>query len=110
MTTGAAWQIEQEAPEVIKPWANFDADAKLDIPFDWIDWLADKGTTYAGHTITTHPSLACTASVQSGGIVKARIEAAAALTVGTKYWVKCHIVDSDDQEDEQTLYLKAADK
>lgn len=112
MATGAAWQIEEEEPDVPKPWAQFDTDAILDIPFDWATWLADKETSYASHTITTHASLECTQSPQSGGVIKARIKkaAAATLTVGTKYWVRCRIVAADGQEEDQTLYLKAADK
>ena len=112
MTTGAAWQIDQEAPDVIKPWANFDTDAILDIPFDWSEWLADKETVYGSHTIQTHPDLECTTSSQAQGIIKARIKkaSAATLTIGTKYWIRCRIVAADGQTDDQTLYLKAIDK
>lgn len=118
MTTGAAWNIDQEAPDVLKPWANFDADAIRDIPFDWTEWLADIESTYASHTITTHADLECTnpTTGESGGIIKARIQKNPAgdplLTTAGKYtyWVKCHIVAADGQEDEQTLYLRIVAK
>lgn len=112
MATGNAWTIDEEAPAVLKPWANFDTDATLDIPFDWAEWLTDKGTTYSSHTITTHASLQCPSSSQASGVIKARIKKAAAATLAnnTKYWVTCHIVTADGQEDEQTVYLKAVNK
>ena len=107
MTTGAAWNVSNP----LKPWAYFDADAVREIPFDWIDWLADIGASYASHVITTHVDLECTnpTSGHVAGVIGAFINKAPAgadLVIGTKYWVTCHIVASDTQEDDQTLWLK----
>lgn len=112
MTTGAAWNIDEEDPDVPKPWAHFDTDATLDIPFDWATWLTDKGTTYSSHAITTHASLECTQSSQASGVITARIRkaTAATLTVGTKYYVTCRITTANGQVEDQTVYLKAANR
>lgn len=112
MTTGAAWNIEEEAPAVPKPWAHFDTNAALDIPFDWATWLADKGTSYGSHVILTHASLECTQSSHASGVITARIRkaSAATLTVGTKYEVTCRITTANGQVEDQTVYLRAANR
>lgn len=112
MATGDAWTIDQEAPDVLKPWAQFDSDAILDIPFDWSEWLADKGTTYSSHSVITHASLECTQSSQASGVIKVRIKKATAATLvaGTKYEVTCRIVAADGQQEDQTVYLRATSK
>lgn len=116
MTTGAAWIIEGEPPEdLVKPWAWFDKDDIIDIPFDWTLWLADKETTYGSHEVTTHADLICTnpTTGESGGVIKSRIKknpAGADLVNNTKYWVTCHIVAADGQESDQTLEFKVGRK
>lgn len=112
MPTGAAWNIDEEAPAVPKPWANFDTNATLDIPFDWATWLADKGTTYASHVILTDANLECTQSSHLAGVITARIRKATSgtLTIGSKYTVTCRITTANGQIEDQTLYLKAANK
>lgn len=116
MATGDAWIIEQEPPEeLVKPWAWFDKDDILDIPFDWTLWLDDKETTYASHSVTTHADLECTnpTTGEAAGVIKSRIKKAAAgadLVANTKYWITCHIVAADGQESDQTLFLKTGSK
>ena len=114
MATGEAWNIEEEAPDVPRPWAQFDIQAVVDIPVDWNEWLADKETTYASHSVTTSPELECTnpTSGESQGAIKMRIQASTLNppVLGRKYWVTCHIVGADGQEEDQTLYLRAAAK
>lgn len=108
MTTGAAWNLTNPH----KPWARFDTNAIREIPFDWADWLADIGSTYASHTIICATGLECTTSVQASGVIKATIQkdAAETLTVGTKYGVTCRIVAANGEQDDQTLYLKIVEK
>ena len=105
MTTGAAWNLDNPR----KPWAYFDPDATREIPFDWIDWLADIGSTYASHSIiVVAGGLQCSSSSQSGGIITAVIKKAVAgtLTVGQKYAVTCRITAANGEIDDQTVYLK----
>ena len=108
MTTGAAWNVD----DPYKPWARFDTNAIREIPFDWVAWLADIGSTYASHTIIVNSNLECTTSSQASGVITATIKKAAAgtLVVGDKYAVTCRIVAANGEQDDQTLYLKAADK
>lgn len=108
MTTGAAWNVTNPH----KPWARFDTNAIREIPFDWADWLADIGSTYASHTIIVDTGLECTTSVQAGGIVTATIKKAAAetLTINTKYRVTCRIVAANGEQDDMTLWLKIVEK
>lgn len=108
MTTGAAWNVDNP----LKPWARFDTNAIREIPFDWVAWLADIGSTYASHTIIVDASLECTTSVHAAGVITATITkaSAATLTVGTNYPVTCRIVAANGERDDQTVYLKAANK
>ena len=108
MPTGAAWDLSNP----LKPFALFDPDAVRDIPFEWDLWLADISSSYASHTITTDPLLQVMATSQVAGVIKARIKKAASgvLVPGVKYFVRCHIVAANGEEDDQTLYLKAYQK
>lgn len=112
MTTGAAWHTEEDPDwDVIKPWAWFDKDDVIDIPMSWVAWLADKGTTYSSHTITVAADLVCSQSSQSAGVITIRVKknpSGAALVNNTKYTVTCHIVGTDGQEQDRTLFLKVA--
>ena len=116
MATGAAWNdATAEADEVVKPWAFIDKDDIIDIPFELGEWLDDKETTYASHSVTTHPDLECTNPTDgydSGTrTVKSRIQKNPAgddLVNNTKYWVTFHLVGADGQEKDRTVYLKAA--
>lgn len=108
MATGSAWNVSNP----LKPVALFDADAVRDIPVDWSAWLADIGSTYASHTVTTSVGLECASSSQSQGIVKMRIrkDPANPVVAGQKYAVTCHIVAANGEEDDQTLWLKIVEK
>jgi hypothetical protein len=90
----------------------FDPDAKLDIPFDWRAWITATGSTYQSHTITVDPKLEVIQSNNASGIITARVGVLAGQTVVVKtlYSVKCHIVLSDGQEDERTVYLKMIER
>lgn len=105
MPTGAAWNVSNP----LKPWAWFDKDSVRDIPFEWDLWLEDVGASYASHSISCQDGLVCTQSSQSAGVIKARIKknpSGPDLVDGDKYWVTCHIIASDGQEEDQTVYLR----
>ncbi len=109
MTTGAAWHIEEDADwEIIKPWAWFDVNDIADIPINWADWLEDKGTTYASHTIICEAGLECTASAEDAGVITMRIQkdALVDLVEFQKYYVTQRIVGADGQRKDRTWYLK----
>ena len=112
MATGLAWQIEEESPDVPKPWAYFDKDAILDIPYHWETWLSDKGATYASHTIIVAAGLIAVQSSQLAGVVTVRVkkDPALPLTPGMKYPVTVRIVASDGQSEDQTLFLRITDR
>ena len=107
--TGAAWHIEEDADEIPRPWAWFDMDAILDLPFHWEDWLADKGTTYSSHTVICDAGVTNVASSQSAGVILVRVkqDTMAPMVAGTKYAVTCRIVGVNGEQEDQTLYLKA---
>lgn len=108
MTTGSFWNVDNP----LKPVGLFDPDSVLDLPFDWVAWLAEEGTTYASHEIVCDPNLECVASAHSLGIIRARIQKASAgvLVAGQKYVVTCRITDSIGQVEDQTGYLKIFEK
>lgn len=110
MTTGAAWHIEEDpAWEIVKPWAWFDKDDVIDIPMSWVDWLADKGTTYGSHTIVVSTGLECVQSSESAGVVTIRIRkdpAGPDLVDKFKYAFTCRMVGANGEKQDRTLYLK----
>ena len=110
MTTGAAWHIEEDADwEIVKPWAWFDKDDVVDIPISWVAWLADKGTTYASHTVIVAADLECVQSAQAAGVITMRIRknsAGSTLVNGTKYAVTQRIVGANGQIQDRSWYLK----
>lgn len=112
MTTGDAWHVDEDATvEVVKPWAWFDKDDIIKIPMSWVDWLADKGTTYSSHTIVVGTGLVCPSSSHASGIITIEIKkdpAGAALVNGQKYTVTCRLVGADGQSQDRTLHLKIA--
>lgn len=112
MTTGAAWHIEEDADwEVIKPWAWWDINDIIDIPISWVDWLADKGTTYGSHTVICATGFVCTQSSQAGGVITMRIKkdpSGPDLVNGTKYAITQRIVGADGQTQDRTWFLKIA--
>lgn len=111
MTTGAFWDVTNP----LKPWGIFDPDAQLNIPFDWAAWLADAGATYVSHTLTCDPVLEVVADAEQAGVVMALVHVKAGQTpsVGTKYFVTCHIVataGSMTLEDDRTVWLKMVER
>lgn len=108
MTTGLAWNLSNP----LKPVALFDTDSVRDIPINWAAWLTDIESTYASDTYSCSPELEIVSSTQLAGVIKLRVQAKAGETLetGKKYWVTSHIIAADGQEDDQTLYLKAAVK
>ena len=108
MPTGDFWDETNPA----KPFGLFDPDAVMDIPFDWTTYLTGIGSTYGSHVVTAQEGLEVVASSESEGVVTARFrkDPAETLTVGQKYWIRCHIVAADGQEEDQTLYLKITEK
>lgn len=108
MATGLAWNVDNP----LKPIALFDKDAVRDIPFEWDLWLADIGSSYASHTITTSLGLMCSQSSQINGVIKARIKADPMQVLVNKslYAVTCHIVATNGEEDDQTVWLKIVEK
>jgi len=108
MATGNFWDVTNAK----KPFGEFDPNGIYDIPFDWATWLTGLGETYASHTITCATGLTCATSAQNAGVVVARIKktVGATLTEGDKIAVTCHIVTTNGQEEDQTLYLKVREK
>lgn len=108
MATGAAWNVD--AP--LKPWALFDADAVRDIPFDWNTFLTSIGSTFTSATATAAQGLEVVSVTPSDGvaIVRVRKDPDIALVAGQKYAVTCHIVAGNGEEDDQTVYLKIAER
>lgn len=105
MTTGSFWNVDNP----LKPWGRMDPQSKIDIPFDWQDWIADTDTQLKSWTITCESPLECVQSQETeDGLITARIRVAdgGEVTIKQKYTVTCHIIASDGQEDDQTVYLK----
>lgn len=108
MATGAYWNLT----DPLKPWGYHDRDSIIIYPFDWNEWLADSGTSYASHTASVEDPLEVAATAQSAGIitVKVKTKAGGSPTVGQKYALKVHIVCANGEEEDQTVYLKIREK
>ena len=108
MPTGDFWDQTNPA----KPFGLFDPDAVIDIPFDWTAYLTGIGSTYSSHVASAQEGLDVVSSSESDGVVTVRVrkDPAGSLSTGQKYWVRCHIVAADGQEEDQTLWLKITEK
>ena len=108
MATGAAWNVDNP----LKPWALFDVDAVRDIPFDWSVFLASIGSTFTSATAIAAQGLEVVSVTPSDGvaIVRIRKDPEIALVANQKYAVTCHIVAGNGEEDDQTVYLKIAER
>lgn len=112
MTTGSFWDITTNSK---KPTGEIDKNDILDIPWDWAEWLADAGTaiTIATFTATpTSPMRVVTSSIINSGtgvLVRVAVDLGvydASLNLNQKYPVLLHIVASDGQEKDQSLWFK----
>jgi hypothetical protein len=111
MATGNLWNIDNP----LKPWALFDTNAEIVIPFELEDWLASLGSTYASHEIVLASPLECVSSdytADDGGLLAIRIKVAdgATFTKSTKYPFTVRLVCADGQTDDRTLWLKLVDR
>ena len=111
MATGSLWNIDNP----LKPWALFDTDAELVIPFELEDWLASLGSTYASHEVIAALPLECVSSdytSDDGGLLAIRIRVAtgAAFSKSVKYPFTVRLICADGQRDERTLRLKLVDR
>ena len=104
MTTGAFWNVD----DPLKPWGLFDPDDVLNIPFDFSEYLAGEGSTYASHNLSSDAELIATTIDSSSGVVLVQVEKAPAATLeeSVKYGVTCQVIGSDGQKLSKTLYLK----
>lgn len=111
MATGSLWNLDNP----LKPWALFDTNAILEIPFELEDWLASLGAGYDSHELIAPAPLEGVNDDYSsvdGGIIAITIKVAAGaeFVKGKKYPFTVHLVCDDGQEDERTLWLKLVDR
>lgn len=110
MPTGSNWNTENPA----KPWADFDTDAIRTIPFEIEDWLAEMGTTYAGHEVIAPEPLELVDDAYDAGSLTIAITIQMApdadFVKGRKYPFTVRLTGSDGQVDDRTLWLKVQDR
>lgn len=106
MTTGPAWDVSDPT----RPVADFDPDAKRDIPFDWREWLADAGTTYASHVFIAEPPLQVAAHSEAAGVITARVQIVEPYKLHARLPLTCRITGADGQIEDQTVWLRVANK
>lgn len=112
--TGLYWNLKNPK----KPYGELDVHAKLDVPMSWRKFCDDSGVTIASHTLTPEAPLKVVQSgtTGEGAIVLFRVAVDQTLylpthlTSNSKFGVTCHVVFSDGQEDDQTLYFKLVEK
>lgn len=104
MATGSFWNLD----DPLKPWGLMDPDDVLTVPYDFSEWLADQGTTYASHNLDPADGLQAATVSPGAGVVQVQVQRAvgATLVVGEKYGVTCQIVAADGQKRSKTLYYK----
>lgn len=105
MTTGAFWTVTDPK----KPYCEFDPNGKLDIPWDWTDFLTGEGTTLVSYSwIYPDVGLTVASVVLATHIIKARVQAdgVTTLVAGSKYRITSRIIDSAGQQWDQTLSFK----
>ncbi|MBY0238133.1 MAG: hypothetical protein K2X55_02355 [Burkholderiaceae bacterium] len=104
MATGSFWNVD----DPLKPWGLMDPDDVLNIPFDFSEWLADQGSTYASHVVTPAVGIDAVDVSATGGVVLIQVQRSVGVTLaeGQKYGVTCQVVAADGQKRSKTLYLK----
>jgi hypothetical protein len=94
-----------------------DPDAILYYKFDWkaltngsgnSDWLA-SGETIASYTITEDSGIVVESSVRADTNTSVVVRLSGG-TVPTIYKIVCHIVTSDGNEDDRTMYIKMVER
>lgn len=110
MTIGSAWNIEDPT----KPWALWDPDANIVIPFGIDDWLAELGTTYGSHQVLASAPLECASdgTYVAGTIgIRMKLVAAPVYTPGRKYPFTVRVTGTDGvTKDDRTLWFKVKDR
>lgn len=106
MPTGANWNTDNPA----KPWADFDTNAQRTIPFEVEDWLAEMGTTYAGHEVIAPAPLELVDDPYDPDLktiaITIKVADGASFTVGRQYPFTVRLTGADSQVDDRTLWLK----
>lgn len=108
MATGDLWNVD----DPLKPWALFDTNAIIDIPFEIADWLTSLGSTYADHEVIAPTPLECVTSTHSAGVITMRMQVldGAEPVIGTKYPFTVRLICADGQQDDRTLFLKLVNR
>lgn len=108
MATGSFWNVDDPT----KPWGKHDPNSIINYPFDWNAWLTDSGTTYQSHTVTVEDPLEVASSTQAAGIITVKVKTKTGGTpvVGKKYRLTVHIVCTNGEEQEQSVFLKIVEK
>lgn len=112
MATGDFWNVDNPK----RPVGELDVEGVYDVPWDWSEWLAEISATVGTHTITPTSPLEIVESSQIEGNTKVigRVKVGAAYVeadhLNKKFPVTCHIVASDGQEEDQTLWFKIVEK
>lgn len=110
MATGVNWNTENPA----KPWADFDTNATRVIPYEIEDWLAEMGTTYAGHEVIAPAPLELVDDPYSAGTltiaITIKVADGATFTKGRKYPFTVRLTGADGQVDDRTNWLKLVDR
>jgi hypothetical protein len=84
---------------------TIDPDARLDYYVDWSAWLADGETiTAASWTVTGNAGDAPDISEPITSTTRPGVWVTD-VTLGDRLDLTCHIVTSDDREDDRTLHL-----
>lgn len=86
---------------------NKDPDARLDYAWDWTAWLED-GETIESHTVTVASGdVTLDGETEAAGVVTVWISDG---TLGTTSRVTCHIVTSEDREDDRTRIISIRER
>lgn len=93
------------------PKYSHDPDAVLDYPFHWTPWLEDVNDTLVSVDVTaedkgdsdTAPLVVDSFSFDPGGEVAVWLSGG---SVGLTYAVTCHIVTTDNREEDKTILIQ----
>lgn len=102
MATGSYWNVD----DPLKPYGLLDPQEVKHIPFDFSEWLAGEGATYAAEAIASSAELTATKVGESAGVVMVSVSATGAASEGDKYSVTVLLTASDGQKKSQTLFFK----
>jgi hypothetical protein len=83
-----------------------DPEAVLDYKWDWTNWLEEDETILA-YTVTVPTGIVLDTDFSNGKMITAWFSGG---TAAKDYWVNCHIITSQNREDDRRISIQCRNR